>query len=270
MLILKGAPALSPFRKSKLMEKLRAEVAAVVDLSADFVHFVDVAEPLADAQSEQLKAILHYGPSIKSAEVFGTEFIVAPRPGTISPWSSKATDIAHNTGLAAIRRIERGIHYHIALTEPVSEAEHSLLAALLHDRMVEAVFPDLESGEKLFEAHSPKPLTTVDVTGEGVGALVRANRELGLALADDEIDYLNDSFVSLGRNPTDVELMMFAQANSEHCRHKIFNASWTIDGVDMPNSLFGMIKNTYEKNSDDVLSAYADNASVITGHSAGR
>lgn len=154
--------------------------------------------------------------------------------GTISPWASKATDIAKNTGLNNIRRLERGVAYYV--TGNISVAARAAIASLLHDRMVEAVFDSLEAAEQIFSTQTPAPQTSVDILGGGRDALVTANKSLGLALADDEIDYLVDSFKTLGRNPVDVELMMFAQANSEHCRHKIFNASWTIDGVEQERS----------------------------------
>ena len=201
-------------------------------------------------------------------EPSGRLFLVLPRLGTISPWSSKATDIARNCGLAKIERIERGIAYYVA--GQFSDAEAQLIASALHDRMTQLVLGALEEASGLFSHAQPKALTVVDILGGGRDALARANVELGLALADDEIDYLVKSFSEMGRNPHDVELMMFAQANSEHCRHKIFNASWDIDGQAQEKSLFGMIKNTYEMNREGVLSAYKDNASVIEGFTAGR
>ncbi len=268
MLILRGAPALSSFRSQKLLASLQQQVPGVAGVSTEYLHFAD-GEPLNDQQRQILEQLLTYGPR-SEGEIAreGQLFLVVPRPGTISPWASKATDIAHNTGLDAIRRLERGIAYYV--TGSIAEHERALVAAQLHDRMVEAVFSHLEDAEQLFIRQSPAPQTSVDILGGGRAALEQANRDLGLALAEDEVDYLVDSFQSLGRNPVDVELMMFAQANSEHCRHKIFNASWTIDGEDQPLSLFKMIKNTYEKAGDNVLSAYADNAAVIAGPEAGR
>lgn len=193
---------------------------------------------------------------------------MVPRFGTISPWSSKASDIARNCGLAKIDRLERGIAYYVQ--GELSESDAQQVAARLHDRMTQLVLDRLEGAAELFSHAQPRPLTAVDVLGGGRAALEKANVELGLALAEDEIDYLLKSFGELGRNPHDVELMMFAQANSEHCRHKIFNASWDIDGQAQDKSLFGMIKNTYEMNREGVLSAYKDNAAVIVGHVAGR
>ena len=269
MLILRGAPALSSFRTQKLLASLQQKVPGVIGVSSEFVHFAHVTAPLDDAQQQVLTQLLTYGPKVeKEASHEGTLFLVVPRLGTISPWASKATDIARNTGLDNVKRIERGIAYYVA--GDVSAAERAVLASLLHDRMVETVFNSLEAAEQLFVQQAPAAQTTVDVIGGGRSALVAANKSLGLALADDEIDYLVASFTQLGRNPVDVELMMFAQANSEHCRHKIFNASWTIDGQDQERSLFKMIKNTNEVGGDNVLSAYADNAAVVVGHEAGR
>ncbi len=268
MLILRGAPALSSFRTQKLLANLK-QVAAVTGVSSEFVHFANVSAPLSDAQLSVLKQLLTYGPKVEGEVSHeGSLFLVVPRLGTISPWASKATDIARNTGLEAIKRLERGVAYYVQGT--FSTTERAAIASLLHDRMVETVFDQLEAAEQIFTAQEPAPQTRVDILGGGRDALVAANKSLGLALAEDEIDYLVDAFNTLGRNPVDVELMMFAQANSEHCRHKIFNASWTIDGVEQERSLFKMIKNTNEVGGEDVLSAYADNAAVVVGHEAGR
>jgi phosphoribosylformylglycinamidine synthase len=198
-------------------------------------------------------------------------FLIIPRPGTLSPWSSKATDIAHNCGLQHhVRRIERGIAWYLESAASLNADELAALKPLLHDRMTEAVLAPDDDPAILFAHAEPAPLTLVEVLSRGRPALNTANRELGLALSEDEIDYLLDSFTRLERNPTDVELMMFAQANSEHCRHKIFNADWIIDGVKQDRSLFAMIRNTHECHPDDVLSAYHDNAAVMSGFSAGR
>ena len=266
MLTLCGAPALSDFRLKKLIGEMSKQGVAIDALSAEFVHFVDVSENLTEEETQVLEKLLTYGPAMQAGAVKdGVELVVTPRPGTISPWSSKATDIAQNAGLNKVKRIERGIRYSLP-----AGTDLSLVSGLLYDRMVEASFASLDEAQALFGEESPKPMTSVDILAQGCEALVEANTSLGLALADDEIDYLTDSFKELGRNPNDIELMMFAQANSEHCRHKIFNASWTIDGADKDLSLFKMIKNTYEKGGEDVLSAYADNASVVTGPVAGR
>jgi phosphoribosylformylglycinamidine synthase len=268
MLILRGTPALSAFRHGKLLSQLTAKVPAVTGLYAEFAHFAEVTGVLDASEEQVLARLLKYGPSVPVQEPSGQLFLVIPRFGTISPWSSKASDIARNCGLAKIERLERGIAYYVS--GELSAADQQAVAAVLHDRMTQLVLGALEEAASLFSHAEPKPLTAVDVLGGGRAALAKANVELGLALAEDEIDYLVKSFVELGRNPHDVELMMFAQANSEHCRHKIFNASWDIDGESQDKSLFGMIKNTYEMHRDGVLSAYKDNASVIVGHQAGR
>ncbi|SDA82542.1 phosphoribosylformylglycinamidine synthase [Pseudomonas sp. NFPP33] len=268
MLILRGAPALSAFRHGKLLEQLTSKVPAVTGLYAEFAHFADVTGVLNADEEQVLARLLKYGPSVPVQEPSGKLFLTIPRFGTISPWSSKASDIARNCGLAKVQRLERGIAYYVS--GELSEADSAAVAALLHDRMTQLVLSALEDAAALFSHAEPKPLTAVDVLGGGRAALEQANQDLGLALADDEIDYLVKSFNDLGRNPHDIELMMFAQANSEHCRHKIFNASWDIDGESQDKSLFGMIKNTYQMHNEGVLSAYKDNASVIVGHTAGR
>ncbi|WP_299587211.1 phosphoribosylformylglycinamidine synthase [uncultured Microbulbifer sp.] len=268
MLVLRGAPALSKFRHKKLLNQLRALQPTIDDLYAEFVHFAD-SDALDNKEMALLERLLQYGPTEEKHAPKGELILVVPRPGTISPWSSKATDIAHNAGLTQIHRLERGVAYYLSGVV-FDEAERQALASLLHDRMVEMVFSDLEQAEQLFVEEAPRPLRGVDILEGGREALEEANVTLGLALAEDEVDYLLTSFQELERNPTDVELMMFAQANSEHCRHKIFNATWTIDGEEMPHSLFGMIKNTYQKGGDNVLSAYADNAAVVVGNVAGR
>lgn len=255
----------------------------LTSIQANYLHVVELQSALDDSQLQVLKQLLVYGPAIEqdSAKASTTsaaprEWIVSPRIGTISPWSSKATDIARNCGLAMVSRIERAISYKLCLTSDEAgdsdNAElYTLIQSVLCDRMVETVFTDQSDLGQLFEQTEPLPLETVDILNSGRDALVVANSNLGLALADDEIDYLLESFLGLERNPTDVELMMFAQANSEHCRHKIFNASWTIDGVDQSESLFGMIKNTYKATEGKgVLSAYSDNAAVLEGNVAER
>lgn len=269
MLILPGSSALSDFRREKLQKTLTDRLECPVVVAAEYVHFIDVDDALDDGQMQVLHALLEYGPKDSVAGKSGVMYLVVPRIGTISPWSSKATDIARNCGLVAVRRIERGIAYHVSYASGMDNAD-ALIKAELHDRMVEDVLGSLEAAVALFGSGSPRQMSSVPVIEQGRPALEKANGELGLALADDEIDYLVSSFTRLGRNPNDIELMMFAQANSEHCRHKIFNASWDIDGVRQEKSLFGMIRNTHEKNSADVLSAYSDNAAVINGYSAGR
>lgn len=270
MLALRGAPALSAFRHEKLLSVLQSKNPAITGLYAEFMHFSDLAQALSEDQQQVLERILRYGPKAEVQEPKGQLFLVVPRPGTISPWSSKATDIAHNCGLQSVKRLERGIAYYVESSSPLSAEEQQTVADQLFDRMVEAVLPSIDAAADLFVVEQPKPLTTVDILSGGRDALVTANVELGLALAEDEIDYLVESFIDLNRNPTDVELMMFAQANSEHCRHKIFNASWDIDGEAQEKSLFAMIRNTNELGGENVLSAYKDNAAVMVGSKAGR
>ncbi|MCR8924201.1 phosphoribosylformylglycinamidine synthase [Dasania sp. GY-MA-18] len=270
MLINRGAPALSEFRIQKLVAQLTKSIPGLEGIYAEFVHFTDVDGELPKTKQKVLEKLLSYGPKAKAQEAEGLLFLVLPRPGTISPWSSKATDIAHNSGLKAVKRIERGIAFTVMGKKSLKPEQAELLKSLIHDRMVEAVYTKLEQAEALFEHEQPSPMTTVNVLKGGRKALLKANQELGLALADDEIDYLVESFKGLERNPSDVELMMFAQANSEHCRHKIFNASWTIDNKKQPHSLFKMIKNTNELGGENVLSAYSDNAAVVVGSKAGR
>jgi phosphoribosylformylglycinamidine synthase len=268
MLILRGAPALSAFRHGKLLEQLTSKVPAVTGVYAEFAHFAEVTGVLNADEEQVLARLLKYGPSVPVQEPNGRLFLTIPRFGTISPWSSKASDIARNCGLAKIQRIERGLAFYVS--GQLNAADAQTVAELLHDRMTQLVLDNMDGAAALFSHAQPKPLTAVDILGGGRAALEKANVELGLALAEDEIDYLVTSFNGLGRNPHDIELMMFAQANSEHCRHKIFNASWDIDGESQDKSLFGMIKNTYQMHSEGVLSAYKDNASVIVGHTAGR
>ncbi|EOX4225131.1 phosphoribosylformylglycinamidine synthase, partial [Vibrio cholerae] len=270
MRILRGSPALSEFRVNKLLTACREQQLPVTGIYAEFMHFADLKADLNPQELEKLEKLLTYGPTIQEHEPQGLLLLVTPRPGTISPWSSKATDIAHNCGLHGIKRLERGTAYYVEAEAALTAAQIATLKALLHDRMMEVVFAELTDAQQLFSVAEPAPMSQVDVLAGGRLALEEANVSLGLALAEDEIDYLVESFTKLGRNPNDIELMMFAQANSEHCRHKIFNADWTIDGVKQDKSLFKMIKNTFEQTPDYVLSAYKDNAAVMTGSTVGR
>jgi len=267
VLALLGNSAFSSARLNKQLAQVRGQNPNIEGLDARFVHFVDVqGGELRSERMATLKKLLHYGPKDLAQRPNGSKLWVVPRLGTISPWSSKATDIARICGLEGVLRIERGIEYTVvgSVTHPAA------LAAALHDRMTETVLESEQDAERLFVRAQPKPLTTVDVVGQGRMALENANKTLGLALAPDEIEYLVSSFIGLERNPTDVELMMFAQANSEHCRHKIFNADFVIDGQAQTQSLFRMIRRSTEASPGGVLSAYKDNASVIAGSEAGR
>jgi phosphoribosylformylglycinamidine synthase len=270
MFSLLGAPALSQFRLDKLLQSLHARNARVLGVSSRLIHFVDAPRPLNESELELLGKLLTYGPRAHLQAERGQRLLVTPRLGTVSPWSSKATDIAQVCGLHCVRRLERGTLYFIDAAAALSAAELQDLGALLHDRMTESLMLDTLDPVGLFHAAAPRPLRVVSLGKEGHAALARANAAWGLALSSDEIDYLVTAFAKLDRDPTDVELMMFAQANSEHCRHKIFNAEFIIDGARMPHSLFAMIRATYAANSAGVLSAYRDNAAVIEGPRAVR
>ncbi len=274
MLTLVGGPAHRGFRLEKLHDTLIEQNPEVTDLRSHFVHFVNIRRELLPNEMTVLEALLAYGGTgvpLPDSNLFH-RLIVVPRIGTISPWSSKATDIAHVCGLDGVERLERGVlfSFRTRSTRSLPEPEFVALAGRLHDRMTQTVLRDLADAARLFVHAPPKPLTMVDVLAGGREALVIANQKMGLALSDPEIDYLLESFLELGRNPTDVELLMFAQANSEHCRHKVFRATFVVDGKEMPHSLFDMITNTFKKNSTGILSAYRDNAAVFEGHIAAR
>ena len=283
MLILPGSNALSVFRSQRLLSQLQAVAPAIAAVEARFYHFIDTSAPLSTDDTARLDAMLTYGePAAASAQQGASEaFFVIPRVGTISPWASKATDIAHNCGMAHVHRIERGIAYAVHLKtgllgssigapKKLTDLETQAVASLLHDRMTESVLRDADDASNLFRELQARALESVDVIGAGKQALVKANLELGLAMSDDEIDYLLDAFTRAARNPTDVELMMFAQANSEHCRHKIFNADWIVDGVAQDKSLFQMIKNTHQLQPKGTIVAYSDNSSIMEGASVMR
>ncbi|MBY0572423.1 MAG: phosphoribosylformylglycinamidine synthase, partial [Undibacterium sp.] len=271
MLILPGSNALSAFRTKNLLSRLQAIDSQVLGVTARYVHFVDAATALNEDEVARLSALLTYGDAYTGIET-GIMFVVIPRFGTISAWASKATDITHNCGMGQIKRLERGVQYFVQLKSGLLGGIKTLtnesklgVAALLHDRMTEMVLDDVQKAQALFGELEAKPLEHIDVLGGGKAALLVANSELGLALSDDEIDYLVAAFTSAKRNPSDVELMMFAQANSEHCRHKIFNADWTIDGQKQDISLFGMIKNTHLLQPKGTVVAYSDNSSIMEG-----
>ena len=264
IIFLRGAPAFSAFRLQRLVQTLTAAVPGVTGVDADYWHFAATRDNLACDTRDSLAALLEERAG--EATAAGTLFLVTPRVGTISPWSSKATDIAWNCGLEGIERIERGIAFRVhAKAKAFSASEKQQIAALLHDRMTESVMGEFDETAQLFRHFEPKPLSSVDVLAGGRAALVEANGRLGLALSEDEVDYLVSIFTKAARNPSDVELMMFAQANSEHCRHKIFNASWVIDGQAKNETLFGMIRETHKAHPEGTVVAYSDNASVIEG-----
>ncbi|HPU19863.1 MAG TPA: phosphoribosylformylglycinamidine synthase, partial [Alicycliphilus sp.] len=267
---LEGGNALSSFRAQQLLPQLQAIHPKIEGLAARHVHLVARDAAPSEAERERLAALLNYGdPYAGPAD--GLALLVTPRLGTVSPWASKATDIAHNCGLQ-LRRVERITEYRISLKGGLLGGRPELtpeqlqqVAALLHDRMTESVVATRAEAQELFTELDAEPMAFVDVLGGGRAALEAANKAWGLALADDEIDYLVNAFKGLARNPTDVELMMFAQANSEHCRHKIFNAQFTIDGVAQDKSLFGMIRHTEAVSPQHTIVAYADNASIMEG-----
>ncbi|WP_411690887.1 phosphoribosylformylglycinamidine synthase [Acinetobacter towneri] len=259
MFIVAGAPAHSSFKKTQLLNRL-ASMSSVQSFDSQWIYLFDQA--LDEQQQHSALQLLNDGASFELRQAASDEvqILVTPRVGTISPWSSKATDIFANCN-TPVHRLERGVLFTLKGIADVSNE----LKQVLHDRMTESVFNHIDDAAALFVETEPKPLNSIDILGEGKAALVKANSEFGFALSDEEIDYLTEAFIKIGRNPHDIELMMFAQANSEHCRHKIFGSEWTIDGEVQPLSLFQMIKNTYKESPTDVLSAYKDNASVIVG-----
>ena len=266
ILKLRGGPALSAFRLEKLHARL-ADIAPGARISgAEYLHFVETSHALGASERAVLERVLTYGDPVLPAPPPGELILVVPRVGTISPWSSKATDIARQCSLPAVRRIERGVAYY-------AEGAHGRrweVAAVLHDRMTETVLDTLDGAEQLFRHVAPRPLAGVDILARGRAALEEANRSMGLALSADEIDYLLENFRAIGRNPSDAELTMFAQANSEHCRHKIFNASWVIDGAEQPHTLFGMIRETEKANPQGTVLAYSDNSAIMEGREIAR
>jgi phosphoribosylformylglycinamidine synthase len=271
-LSLRGSPALSQFRLDKLYATVKNVAPSVAHIYTEFVHFVFSENALNAVETSTLSQILTYGPKTNSESPEGELLLSIPRIGTISPWASRATDIANNCGLLNVLRIERGVAYYVTTNnhQPLSASQKSALIAAVHDRMTETVVFDLNDGEKLYHHAEPKPLNSIDLMHHGKTALETANNEMGLALSPDEVDYLVDNYNKMARNPTDVELMMFAQANSEHCRHKIFNADWIIDGVQQEISLFGMIRNTHKLNPGSTVVAYSDNSSIVAGQKTKR
>ncbi len=261
ILKLRGGPALSAFRLEKLHARLGQIAPGARIAGAEFRHFVETAHALDARERAVLEQLLVYGEPVRPAPPPGELYLVVPRLGTISPWSSKATDIARQCGLPAVQRIERGIAYYAE----GSGGRRQKVAAVLHDRMTETVLDSLEQAEQLFRHVEPRPLASIDIFARGRAALEEANRAMGLALSADEIDYLLENFRAIGRNPTDAELTMFAQANSEHCRHKIFNASWVIDGKAEAHTLFGMIRETEKANPQGTVLAYSDNSAIMEG-----
>ena len=272
MLQLTGRSAHSTFRLAKLLSSVQAVVPSVTAITSEYRYFVELAAESALSASDTtvLETLFEANVVVEAAQEGDNFFLVTPRPGTISPWSSKATDIVHNSGVETVLRVERGVAFNIESAEALSSDAKQLIASQLHDRMIESVFSSTADADRLFVHDTSRPLVAVDILSGGRDALVEANKTMGLALAEDEIDYLVENFTALGRNPNDIELMMFAQANSEHCRHKIFSADWIIDGEEQDIGLFNMIRNTHSLNPEGVVKAYNDNASVIEGHQSER
>jgi len=267
MLQLIGRSAFSTFRLDKLLRSVQTSVDGILAIRSEYRYFIEVEgdSDLKPAELLVLETLLEANLKLKGPSGDESFFLVTPRPGTISPWSSKATDIAHNSGVAKVLRIERGIAFYVQAAQSLSAEQRIAVSQLLHDRMTETVFSSDDEVERLFTHGQSRPLVAVDILNGGREALVQANSTMGLALAADEIDYLVDNYISLGRNPNDIELMMFAQANSEHCRHKIFSADWIVDGKEQPHTLFNMIRNTHNLHPEGVITAYSDNSSVIEG-----
>ncbi|WP_368647038.1 phosphoribosylformylglycinamidine synthase [Castellaniella ginsengisoli] len=271
VLIIPGSSVLSDFRRERLLRTLAARSLPVADIHAEACYFVGLDGALDEPGQARLRALLDDGRAPAAAGRHAARFLVIPRLGTISPWASKATDIARHCGLPQVRRIERGVRYTVVperglLGARALDADQlAAVAACVHDRMTETVAADDFDGRALFAAVGGQPVQAVPVLAEGRAALEACNARLGLALSDDEIDYLLRAYGDLGRDPTDVELMMFAQANSEHCRHKIFNAHWTLDGQSQAHTLFDMIRATHAAQPEGTVVAYSDNAAVMAG-----
>ncbi|MSQ80412.1 MAG: phosphoribosylformylglycinamidine synthase [Candidatus Methylopumilus sp.] len=267
-----GGPAYSKFRKEKLLTKLQQINTQIKDICSEFIHIVWYEKYITTSEKNVLEKILHYGPKANPLKFKSNSIITIPRPGTISPWASRATDIATHCGLSQIKRIERGIAIYLELKDgselPLKQKE--ILSSLLHDRMTEVSIFNIDDASILFSHLPPKPIVYAEILKNGKKILDDFNKNLGLALSEDEIDYLFNYFTSIKRNPTDAELMMFAQANSEHCRHKIFNADWIVDGEKKSKSLFGMIKNTHQLHPGNTIVAYSDNSSIVKGKTINR
>ncbi|MEI8362767.1 MAG: phosphoribosylformylglycinamidine synthase [Betaproteobacteria bacterium] len=269
MICLRGSVALSQFRIEKIVKSFNNELGqsneSIKYLHAEYHHFAWFDGRLEEQERHLLTQILTYGPAVGVEEPLGELFLTLPRVGTISPWASRATDIVRHCGLPQALRVERGVAYYVETKSglPLTDAERQQLLPLIHDRMTENIFTNLNGAEKLYHMEKPMPLSVVDILQGGKDSLIKANAEMGLALSLDEVEYLYDNFSKIKRNPTDVELMMFAQANSEHCRHKIFNADWVIDGEEQDMSLFAMIRNTHKLNPGSTVVAYSDNSSIV-------
>ena len=272
---LPGADALSAFRQQRLLVSLAAQGVELESIEAQYLHFIWSDSDLDVKNQEILASLLTYGqPFVSKLKPENSWFskgsklrqdaVVIPRFGTVSPWASKATDIARQCALNVLR-IERGVQYAWQSKKELTQTQTNIVLAVIHDRMTEAVVDSSDQAQALYQTLADRPLLRIPVLTDGSVALDKANQELGLALSDDEVAYLAENFIRLERNPSDVELMMFAQANSEHCRHKIFNSSWTIDGNDQELSLFAMIRNTHQLRPEGTIVAYSDNSAIMEG-----
>jgi phosphoribosylformylglycinamidine synthase len=260
-----GISALGSFKTQALQAKLNQAQSNLTLLGAEFIHFADLNEDLDKSKATQLAQLLAYSEALTVSGVVSS-LVIIPRLGTISPWSSKATDIMHLCDMPQINRIERAIIYHF----DAAIINRPAVLACVMDKMTESELTSIDDAHSIFDNFEPRAFSSVDILALGKVALEKTNTELGLALSAGEIDYLVDSFTKLERNPTDIELMMFAQANSEHCRHKIFNADWKIDNTEQAKSLFAMIRNTYHKHPEGLLSVYSDNSAVMAGYEGER
>ena len=260
-----GIQALRKFKVNSLNQRIKALIPDLELTGTEYIHFIESEKNLSQSNKKILHKLLNYSPKVnlKNSKYKVT---IIPRIGTISPWSSKASDICKICGLSVISRVERGINYHFDRT--INANELVTILELVMDKMTESHLNNINDSDLLFKKLMPNEFNTIDLLVKGKSAITEANSELGLALSQSEINYLFESFVAIGRNPRDIELMMFAQANSEHCRHKIFNADWTIDSEKQAISLFGMIKNTYKQNPEGLLSVYSDNSAVMNGYSS--
>ena len=268
---LKGQQGLSEFRLKALLKFINedfSEVQSIISEDFFFCSLVDQPNELRQQTENELCKILKS--QVFKEELKTNQFILIPRFGTISPWSSKASDILINAGLKPLRRIEKGLCFSLKTSVDINEDAIKKIGQKIYDRMTQSVITTTSEAKNLFKQINPKPLIEVDILEKGKNSLKKANISLGLALSSEEIDYLYNSYLGRNSNPTDAELMMFAQANSEHCRHKIFNSGWEIDGKKVPTSLFDMIRNTYKNSSKGVLSAYKDNAAILEGFKAKR
>lgn len=270
MMQFRGRTALSAFRSQKLLENIQAIVPHIRAIAAQYWYFCQAQSALTSGEIVHLAQLLEAVHSPAALTQDNNWYLVVPRPGTISPWSSRATDIAHHCNLTSITRLERGIIFHLQSSSILSTSDRQQVETCLHDRMTESVLRTFTDIPRLFQHNTPGTLNHIAILDQGASALIDANKRMGLALSADEVDYLLEYFTQIKRNPTDVELMMFAQANSEHCRHKIFNADWIIDGKPQPHSLFAMIRHTHASHPAHTILAYEDNAAILEGEEISR